>query len=342
MVNLLFLIYVQCKTIFLYNTLNMSYSKYFLKISEGQARQYIDAETVFLALREAILAASEVRGSMIWRELRGVQYLIRTSASSAQRVIGRSSPETQKMYQDFMARKSDLDARVRGLKDQLKLQQRLNRAQRVGRAPNVVVKILNALEKAGVAEHFLVVGTHAIYAYEAAAGVRVIEGAMATRDVDLLFDIRKRLAFFSAMKNGERSLLGLIRKADPSFAIVSDQLYTARNNDGFEVDIIRRPALGDDPHPLKMSREEEDFWAMQVSMGGLLASSRLFRQVIVSSSGEMALMRTIHPLDFARIKFALAKQSGRDPNKSGKDDFQAKIIQALVHEYLPHLENIVR
>lgn len=317
----------------------MPFSQYFLKITESQSRQYIDAETVFLALRDAISKAAEVRGSMIWRELRGVRYLIRTSASSAQRTIGEFSPETQKIYDDFVARKASLTARVSGLKEQIRLQQRLNRAQRVGRTPNIVVNILNALEKVGVAEHFLVVGTHAIYAYEAAAGLRVAEGAMATRDIDLLFDTRKRLAFFTALKNGEHSLLGLIRKIDPSFELVPDQLYTARNQDGFEIDIIRRPAVMGDPHPLRMSEDDEDFWAMQVSMGNALLSSRLFNQMVVATSGEMAMMRTIHPLDFSRIKLALSEQSGRDPNKSGKDLLQSKIISALVHEYLPHLEN---
>ena len=56
-----------------------------------------------------------------------------------------------------------------------------------------MVNILNVLDKAGVATHFLVVGTHALYAFETAAGVRIAEQAMATRDVDMLFDARKRL-----------------------------------------------------------------------------------------------------------------------------------------------------
>ena len=133
--------------------------------------------------------------------------------------------------------------------------------------------------------------------------------------------------------------MGLIRKIDPSFELVPDQLYTARNQDGFEIDIIRRPAVSGDPHPLRMSEDDEDFWAMQVSMGNALVSSRLFNQMVVATSGEMAMMRTIHPLDFSRIKLALSEQPGRDPNKSGKDLLQSKIISALVREYLPHLEN---
>ncbi len=68
----------------------------------------------------------------------------------------------------------------------------------------------------------MVVGTHALYAYETAAGVRVAEEAMATRDVDMLFDTRKHIVFFTAMKKLDSSLIGVLRKVDPSFEVVND------------------------------------------------------------------------------------------------------------------------
>ena len=310
---------------------------FFLDQSENQKRQYIDAETVFLATAKAKKAAAEVRGSMLWRELRGKSTLIRTSASSAQKSLGLRGTETEAIYASFMARKQSAQARLKALRAQLGTQQRLNRALRVVRVPNVVVGVINALEKIGVHEHFLVVGTHALYAYETAAGVRISEEAMATRDVDMLFDTRKRIAFFTAMKKLDSSLIGVLRKVDPSFEVVEDQLCTARNQDGFEVDIIRRAAKDTDPHPLRMSDDEDDFWAVQVSMGEKLQSARRMDQVVVGTSGEMALMRTIHPLDFARIKQSLSQQIGRDPNKSGKDALQSRIVTELVNEHLPHL-----
>ena len=135
----------------------------------------------------------------------------------------------------------------------------------------------------------------------------------------------------------DSSLIGVLRKVDPSFEVVEDQRYTARNQDGFEVDIIRRAANDTDPHPLRMSDAQDDFWAVQVSMGEKLQSARRLDQVVVATSGEMALMRTIQPLDFARIKLGLSKQVGRDPNKSGKDALQSSIVTELVKEHLPHL-----
>ena len=315
----------------------MAVSTYFLDQSESQKRQFIDAETVFLAAAKAKKAAAEVRGSMLWRELRGKSTLVRTSANGAQKSLGQRSAETEAMYGSFMTRKESAENRQKALKTQLITQQRLNRALRVGRVPNVVVGVLNALESMGVQEHFMVVGTHALYAYETAAGVRISEAAMATRDVDMLFDTRKSISFFTAMKKLDSSLIGVLRKVDPSFEVVEDQSYTARNQDGFEVDVIRRVAKDADPHPLRMSNEEDDFWAVQVSMGERLQAARRMDQVVVATSGDMALMRTVHPLDFARIKLGLSKQVGRDPNKSGKDALQSRIVNELVDEYLPHL-----
>ena len=291
----------------------MPSSTFFLDQTESQKRQYIDAETVFLALVKAKKAAAEVRGSMLWRALRGKQTLIRTSATGGQKSLGTHSEETQAMYDSFVSRKASAESRLKALKAQLATQQRLNRALRVGRVPNVVVGVINALESIGVQEHFMVVGTHALYAYETAAGVRISEEAMATRDVDMLFDTRKHIAFVTAMKKLDSSLIGVLRKVDPSFEVVEDQLYTARNQDGFEVDIIRRTAKAADPPPLRMD------------------------QVVVATSGEMALMRTVHPLDFARIKQGLSRQVGRDPNKSGKDALQSRIVTELVNEHMPHL-----
>jgi len=304
----------------------MSATDCLLELSESQKRQYIDAETVFVALAQAKKAAAEVRGSMFWRELKGTRTLIRSSPAGAQKSLGAHSEVTQKLFDSFMQRKTSVELRVKTLKAQLATQQRLNRAHRVGRVPNIVVSLLNVMAKAGVDAHFLVVGSHALYAYETAASVRIAEQAMATRDVDMLFDTRKRLAFFTVMEKLDSSLIGLLRKADASFEVVEDQHYTARNNDGFEVEIIRR-----------MSSAEDDFWAVQVSMGDKLASARRFDQVVVATSGEMALMRTVHPLDFARIKLALSKQAGRGANKRGKDALQAAIIDTLVTNYLPIL-----
>ncbi len=308
-----------------------------LDLSDSQKRQYIDAVAVFDALEAARAEAKTVRGNLFWREQAGRRYLIRMTSGGGQTSLGGETPENALMHERFQKRKQTIESRVASLKGALVEQQRLNRALRVGRAPAVVVDILKALAAADLQRHFLVVGTHAMIAYESAAGVRVQPAATTTRDIDLLFDTRQRLRFFTQMEKLDKSLLAVLQKADKTFERQEGQLYTAVNDKGFEIDIVRRIAKDDDPHPLRMSNNEDDFWAVQVRTGQALIDARRFDQVIVSTSGHMARMHTIHPLDFAKVKRTLSAMRERDPLKRSKDLLQAEIAENLVANYLPNL-----
>lgn len=299
-----------------------------IELSESQTRQQLDASAVFTALLEARADAAAVRGSMIWREIEGRRYLIRTSSTGAQKSLGPESHETLAIAAKFFDRKEMASERLKQLTEQVVVMQRMNRALRVGRVPNVVVDTLNALEKAGIGEHFLVVGTHALYAYESAAGVRIPDGAMATR---------KGVKLFSSLGKLDSSMIALLQKVDKTFRVRHSSKYTAVNAAGFEVDIIRRVARDGDPHPLRMSDDEDDLWVAQVPSGDNILGARPFEEVVVATSGAMARMRTIHPLDFARIKERLSKAADRDPLKARKDALQASVAREIVRDYLPQL-----
>lgn len=307
--------------------------------NENQLRQYTDATAVFGAHGRAVKEALTVRGSMFWRDLRGVRYLIRASAAGAQHSLGKESEQTSAIYASFMNRKAQLERSQKSLAMKLDEMRKLNKVYGVGRTPQVVVSLLQSMEKAGIAEQFLTVGTHALYAYESACGVRVGTDALATRDMDLLYDTRQHVSFVTTLKRLDSSLIDIFRKADKTFRIRSDQLQTAVNDDGFEIDLIRRTAIDDDPHPLPMSTKEEDFWAVQVPSGNQLVSGRKFEQMVVSPKGDMALMRTVHPLDFVRVKTSIAASTQRDPLKRPKDALQAQIVQRLWDDYLVHLHS---
>lgn len=309
-----------------------------IALSHAAARQYIDATAVFTALEEATQDAARYRGSLFWRDVNGRDYLIRGNSAGAQTSLGPRSPDTEAIHERFTAHKGAASERVKALKQALEQQRKLNRALSVGRVPPEVVDILAAIDAAGLGEHFLVVGTHALYAFETAASVRLPQEPMATRDVDLLLDTRKHIKFVSKLDRQGSSFIGLLQRVDKSFRIRRGQKYTAVNADGFEVDIIRAPAGKDAaPHPLRLSDHEDDFWAAQVGTGWRLLGARPFSQVVVATNGRMARMRTVHPLDFVRIKIGLSQAPGRDPAKARKDALQAQVVRDLVDEYLPHL-----
>jgi hypothetical protein len=307
-------------------------------IGEDARRQYIDAQASFTAWEEAVAAAAEVRGGMYWKRQGNGEYLIRTSTTNAQKSLGPRSPETEQIYDRFTARKDAAKEREHALAAELVRHQRMNRALYVGRAPQMLVDILGVLQRSSLSEHFSVIGTHALYAYEAAAGVRIANPeALATQDVDLLWDTRKRVSFVTQMKLQRASMVGLLRKVDPTFRIRRDQLYTAVNARGFEVDIIRREATDGDPHPLQLTDNEEDFWATQARRAGTLLSGPQFSAMVVSSSGHMARMQTVSPGAFCDFKRWMGAQVDRDPMKRNRDLLQASIVGEMMEEYLPHL-----
>ena len=99
------------------------------------------------------------------------------------------------VYERFMQRKREVGERLKTLREKAEEYRRMNKALRVGRTPDVLIDVLNMMMRYGVSEHFLVVGTHALFAYETAAGVSIPSDVMAPQDVALLFDTAKRAAF---------------------------------------------------------------------------------------------------------------------------------------------------
>lgn len=309
-----------------------------LELEEDQQRQYINVRSVFTGWEAARKSAAEVRGGMHWKLQGGAEYLIKSSPANTQKSLGRRSDATTLIYDNFMKRKGDAESRLADFSAEMERQQRMNRALYVGHAPALLVKLLDTLYRAGLSEHFTVVGTHALYAYESAGGIRFRDAAMATRDIDLLWDTRRRIKFVTQMEALGSSMLGLIRKVDPTFTLVEGQRCTAINSKGFEIDIIRLEAKEGDPHPLSLTAGEDEFWAVQAPNAGLLLAGPRFSSMIVSASGQMARMNTISPPTFASFKRWMAQRPDRDPTKRQRDNLQAQLVEEFVQEYMPQLE----
>lgn len=312
-----------------------------LEISATIARQYIDAVATFEALEEAQEEAAQVRGGMYWHagppSSPESKYLVRTTPAGAETSLGSRTPENEAIFERFTQRKRESTERVSGLKAALEQHQRLNRALRVGRVDPLVVALLGRLASTQLSPHFRVVGTHALYAYEVAAGVRLDSDTLATRDMDLLWDTRKRILFSTQLAKVDSSMLGVLKKVDSTFRIRQSQKYTAVNKDGFEVDIIRRERAGDDPHPIKLSDEDEDFWVVQARRANVLLDSPGFSAVIVATNGTMARMNTVQPATFVAFKRWMANQTGREALKRRRDVLQADAVQTLLDKYLPQV-----
>ncbi len=307
----------------------------YVPLPDNADRQIIDSTTVFHEFVRVQAQARSYAGGMYWKRQKGYQYLVKTQPDNRQHRIGPRTPETEEIFEGFTARKAEVEARMKSLRGALSDAERLNKALKTGRVPSLVVSVLQTIENAGLGDHFTAVGTNALYAYETAASVRIVQAALATQDIDLLWDARRRVRFLTTLGKLDSSMLGVLRRADPTFERKEDHLETAINAKGFEVDFLRRQPEGDDPHPFRFSDVEDDLWPIQAVRASVLTNAPRFEQVVISATGRMTTMRTIVPEAFVEFKRWMAEKAPQRPEpKRRRDRRQAAIVQTLLDEGL--------
>ncbi len=305
----------------------------YLLVSENVARQIIDATSIWGEYLKAVESARPYAGGMYWKKEAPYEYLVKTYARNRQKRMGPRSTATERIYDEFHKHKAAKEARLGSLTAALIETQRQNKALKAGRTPEIVVTLLNALREAGLEQHFIVVGTHALYAYETAAGARIVPGALATQDVDLLWDARKRVQFVVDLERDAGSMLTVLQRVDASFRRKSEEgkNESAVNDKGFEVDFIRREVEEGDPHPFRFSDDEEDLWPVRAQRASLLTQSPVFVHPVISATGKMATMRTVSPQTFVEFKRWMAEHAqNRESIKRRRDSYQAEIVQELL------------
>ncbi len=192
----------------------------------------------------------------------------------------------------------------------------------LGRVPRTAAEVLRALDQDGLlGDGLFVVGTHALYAYEARSGIRFEPELLATRDLDLLADVRSRLVLAIDDKKRE-GILPTLKKVDKSFSVQGD-LFRAVNDDGYFVDVIRplaknEPAVG-----------EYDLGGLvPVGIDGLnwLVSCPRFEATAIAEDGLPVWMSCIDPRAFALHKAWVSKQESREAVKRRRDATQAVAV----------------
>ena len=121
----------------------------------------------------------------------------------------------------------------------------------------------------------VVAGVAARSGGKAQSGVRFQDDITATLDLDFLWDSRKTISLVASAEVKSGGLIGILKKADPTFAILRDQPYSAANASGFIVDLIKRrkKSLYDDHEQAQLFPNEDDFWAVKVhNMDWLLSA----------------------------------------------------------------------
>lgn len=306
-----------------------------IPLDEQQRLFLVESDQLYRAWLEAYRQARSYRYGMKWITRKGRQYLLRLhDAKGNGKSLGVRSAETEALWQAFQEGKARALERHRHLSEKLLRQARLNKAIRLGRLPSIVSDVLAGLQAHEVARDFCVVDTHAIFAYEALAGVHCRMELLASGDVDLLYDPRKPLALVSDKLDGS-DLLGILRKVDKSFELLPGYEFRAANQQGFMVDLV---ILNREMHlsaPIRFA--EEDLQAVEVPNLHWLVNAPKLEVVTINAQGVPVLMHVPDPRAFALHKAWLSQQTDREPVKKPRDQQQAILVAELTTRYLPHL-----
>lgn len=258
--------------------------------------------------------------------------------------LHRIDPDSTELIKDFGPRTNDL-TRLHNEYTQMQAQARnalqaayrarrrsvaLNLAHGVARVPDIVIGILDALARYGLNEHYLVIGTHALYAYEAAAGIFFDPPTMATNDVDLLWDVQKRMKLLQAMEAADCSMVEILQTVDPTFERMEDQKESAMNASAFTVDFLRRKETQALSPAMCISQHEGDIFPVQAERAQDFLSSPRFEQVVVGLNGHTSVLRTIDPKTFVEFKRWMSNLPTRDPLKRHRDQRQALAVEELL------------
>lgn len=303
--------------------------------SNQQRLNLVNSEQLFENWQAALQQASGHAYGMRWKKVRGVEYLFRERDRRGNgKLLGRRGADTESVLASFLAGKKAAAERLVAIEARVDEQARLNKALRLARVPRVVARILRELDKAGLTDAFTVLGTQALYGYESLAGVHYLSELLASGDIDLLYDSRRKLTVVAGRLDGE-GLLGLLRKADRSFECIRRRSFRAANAGQFMVDLITAPRGMRQADPITFA--ENDLVASEVPGLQWLLSAPKVSTVVIDEDGLPAPMRVPDPRAFALHKAWLSQQADREALKKPRDLAQARAVAATVRDHLPHM-----
>jgi hypothetical protein len=311
--------------------------KFFLtEYSSSQRKQYINSKQIY---EHYVEKKNEYfmnyNLSMYWRQSKGKEYLTKKrSLSNKVTSLGVKSSETIKIYEDFLLHKKALKHELTLLEEKLEKIRKLNKIEFLTRVPSALVEIYQKINELKLDDKMILIGTNALYAYEAHCSLFVEEEQLATEDIDVLAKESKDLSVVFREVLPQGKLTSLIKLIDKSFEQDRKIPYRFRNKKGVLLEVIS-------PTNSKKVMKNSDFMdILNLEMEGMqwLENSRIFKSMVIGEDGKCAVLSTIHPLEYAVYKNWLSKQLDRNIHKKNRDYEQSKLVTELIKNYMVNID----
>lgn len=317
--------------------------KYFNDLTGRQIRDRTDLVQVFEeSLRVRRESEDDLLGTMRFEVRNEAEYLYRWKPKGryrSGRSLGPRSAETEKILNDFKARQAVVRERLEYLSGEIEVLARIMLSHGLGRVPVLAARVLRRLYESPMKGRFRVVGTYALYAYEAAASV-MFDGNPTTGD--MLIDDRAPLRIMmepagEGLAGGAIGLRGfeaIVKSVDASFEQRKKGDFRLTNKDGFMVEFSRPEAR---PAHRRMPGARTDIDAVPAPITELewLVSVPRFEATVLDMRGYPLRMSVPAPAAWTAHKLWVSTRQDRDPGTSTRDRAQADAVIDLIEQRLP-------
>jgi hypothetical protein len=305
-----------------------------MNFSPEQLRVLENLAVAYDEWRQSTCAVIGGRPWLAWKTVSSKEYLYERRDRLGQgRSLGRRSPETEALFQQYqerMAKRQDQLARSKSLLDRLGEIARLYRALRLPMLDAIPGAILREADVRGMlGQAFLVVGTTAMLAYELEAQHRFATDLDATEDFDLSWCAEKRVAL-TLTDSSASPILDLLKSVDETFTENLERPFQARNRMAYEVEVLCAPSVhehypaSERLRPVPMPEQE---WLLQ---------GRPVSQVVVDRANVAARIVAPDPRWMALHKMWLSNKPGRNRRKVEKDRRQGEALRDAIISSMPH------
>ena len=298
------------------------------RTSDIAAKQILDSTRVYREYARARRESWQLKGSFFWKKVGPYEYLAQKVKGKVS-YIGPRSDATEQKFALFKQKKTLLQQRTRALKESVESCQRMNKAVRAGSVPSPVVEVLQQLEKCGLSEFSIVLGTSALFAYGQPAGVR-LEDISSPTNRSLVENARHHLQVLVHAPQSAitAALQGLEEVADTQVEVAP------ASGTGEHTDFLLEFKFGTKREPSKSGSRDAYWRTMATEMASVIQHAGMFEQVVIGKTGTMATMRTLDPQFFAMLTHAIAQASPGPAQEPEVAECQAALVDSLITEYL--------
>ena len=306
----------------------------FKELTAEQRRIAIDSIQLYDHIRETSTQFRDFKGGLHWKKVGDREYLVRTiDRYGHERSLGPRSAETEREYREFIANKQSHRSALKSLQIELGVRAKFCVAAGVNRVPRIAADIVRSLDTAGLlGEHLIVLGSHALYAYEMMAGIQLKAGLLQTEDLDTLLNTKSEIELAGRIRN--LGLIGILQRVDRTFKPQRKRSFRAVNERGFMVDLIRAPLDAAARTGLTTIGKQNDLLAEPLRGLEWLATSPRVSQIVIADNGYPVRFVVPDPRLFALHKLWVSLQPTRDPIKRKRDLRQGEAAAGLAHDYL--------